>query len=278
MTTDSTPTATPTATPATPDGPNPWTLGDYPRVAREVVGPLGGELVRACRITAGQRVLDVAAGSGNAALAAADVGAEVIASDLTPSLLDAGRLEAELRGIRQVTWQQADAEDLPFRDDEFDVVMSSIGAMFAPHHQKVADELVRVCRPGGVIGMINWAADGFIGEMFTIMRPHVPTPARGTQPPAWWGREEHVRALFGDRVRDLEVARGEHPVTAFRTGTEFRDYFKAHYGPTIATYRRIAGDAAATADLDAALAAHYDAYLGDATTGWGYLLVTATKA
>jgi SAM-dependent methyltransferase len=150
-----------------------WTLGDYPRVARDILAPLGSELVAACGITSGQRVLDVAAGSGNAAIPAAEAGAKVVASDLAPELLDTGRREAGTRGVG-LDWTEADAEAIPFDDDEFDVVMSCIGAIFAPHHRQVADELVRVCRPGGIIGMINWAYEGSIAEFFRAFVPYLP--------------------------------------------------------------------------------------------------------
>lgn len=146
-----------------------WASGDYPAVAAELIPELGPELVRACGIRTGDRVLDVAAGSGNAAIPAARTGATVTASDLTPELFAAGRWIAEARGV-EVEWVEADAEAMPFADNGFDVVMSCVGAMFAPDHQATADELIRLCRPGGTIGMINWTPDGFIGSMFATIR------------------------------------------------------------------------------------------------------------
>ncbi|MGH2778799.1 MAG: class I SAM-dependent methyltransferase [Actinomycetota bacterium] len=132
-----------------------WALGDYHKFARGTIWELGPVLVEACGISAGQRVLDVAAGTGNTAIRAAENGADVVASDLTPENFEAGRFEAKAHGV-ELEWVEADAEDLPFGDSEFDVVTSSFGAMFAPNHQAVADELMRVCRPGGTIGMLNF--------------------------------------------------------------------------------------------------------------------------
>src|SRR5215211_9470247 len=147
-----------------------WASGDYPSMVETFLTPLGPRLVEACGIEAGQRVLDVGAGTGNASIPAAARGAEVVASDLTPELLDAGRARAAAEGV-ELEWVEADAERLPFEDGSFDVVMSSIGAMFAPHHQDVADELVRVCSPGGTIGMLNWTPEGMIGALFRAMGP-----------------------------------------------------------------------------------------------------------
>jgi ubiquinone/menaquinone biosynthesis C-methylase UbiE len=145
-------------------------------------------LVRACGIRTGDRVLDVAAGSGNAAIPAAVAGAIVTASDLTPELFEAGRRIAEARGV-ELEWVEADAEAMPFADNSFDVVMSCVGAMFAPHHQATADELIRLCRPGGTTGMINWTPDGFIGTMFATIKPYAPPLPAGASPPPLWGDE-----------------------------------------------------------------------------------------
>ncbi|MBD9735784.1 class I SAM-dependent methyltransferase, partial [Streptomyces sp. H28] len=141
-----------------------WAQGDYPAVAAELIPGLGAVLVEACGVGPGDRVLDVAAGTGNAAIPAALAGAEVVASDLTPELLETGRRLAEDRGAR-LSWETADAEALPYEDASFDTVLSCVGVMFAPHHRAAADELLRVCRPGGTIGLVSWTPEGFIGRM-----------------------------------------------------------------------------------------------------------------
>jgi SAM-dependent methyltransferase len=209
-----------------------WASGDYPSMVETFLLPLGPRLVEACGITAGMRVLDVAAGTGNASIPAAKAGAEVTASDLTPELFDAGRRRAENEGVT-LDWVEADAERLPFEDESYDVVMSSIGAMFAPHHQDVADELVRVCRPGGTIGMLNWTPEGMIGALFKTMGPFAPPPPPGAQPPPTWGSEEHVKELFGDRVDFRTLERDVLDITAFEKPRDYGEHFKQRYGPTI---------------------------------------------
>jgi ubiquinone/menaquinone biosynthesis C-methylase UbiE len=209
-----------------------WASGDYPSMVETFLLPLGPRLVEACNIGSGMRVLDVAAGTGNASIPAAERGATVTASDLTPDLLDAGRQRAEAQGL-ELEWIEADAESLPFEDGSFDVVMSSIGAMFAPHHQDVADELVRVCRRGGMIGMLNWTPEGMIGALFRTMGPFAPPPPPGAQPPPLWGSEEHVRELFGDRVEFGTLERDVLEVTAFEHPRDYAEHFKERYGPTI---------------------------------------------
>jgi SAM-dependent methyltransferase len=254
-----------------------WALGDYTNVATEVVAPLGPVLVQASGIGAGDRVLDVAAGSGNVSIPAALAGADVIASDLCPDLLERGRAIAEARGVN-LSWREANAEALPFAGDEFDAVLSCIGVMFAPHHQDAADELVRVCRPGGVIGLISWTPEGFIGQMFATMKPFMAAPPPGAQPAPLWGNEDHVRGLLGDRITDFSAQRRTLRVDRFADGTAFRDYFKANYGPTIAAYRGIADQPDRVDALDARLAELGDRYLaGTSTMEWEFLLVTARK-
>jgi ubiquinone/menaquinone biosynthesis C-methylase UbiE len=227
-----------------------WASGDYPAVARELIPGLGAELVRFAGVTAGQRVLDVAAGTGNASIPAALTGATVVASDLTPELFAAGREAAAAAGA-EVEWVEADAEALPFPDASFDVVLSCLGAMFAPHHRTTADELLRVCRPGGTVAMLNWTPQGFIGGLFATMGPFAPPPPPGATPPPRWGDEEHVRELFGDRVTAVETTR---QTVDFLQGepADFRDYWKRNYGPTIAVYKANAADPERTAALDAA--------------------------
>jgi SAM-dependent methyltransferase len=209
-----------------------WASGDYPSMVETFLLPLGPRLVEACGVNAGMSVLDVGAGTGNASIPAAGRGAQVTASDLTPELLDAGRHQAESQGL-ELEWVTADAENLPFEDGSFDIVMSSIGAMFAPHHQAVADELVRVCRPGGTIGMLNWTPEGMIGALFRTMGPFAPPPPPGAQPPPLWGGEDHVRELFGDRVDWRMLERDDLEVTAFEHPRDYGEHFKARYGPTI---------------------------------------------
>lgn len=226
-----------------------WASGDYPAVAAGLIPALGPELVRACGVRAGQRVLDVGAGSGNAAIPAAATGAAVTAADLTPELLDAGRKLATELGI-DLDWVEADAEALPFPDGSFDVVMSCVGAMFAPHHRLVADELARVCRPGGTIGMINWTPEGLVGGLFSTMGPYAPPPPPGASPPPRWGDERYVRELFGDRLTAYDVKHRTVVLDRFADPTELREYWKRNYGPTIAVYRFNAWDPGRTADLD----------------------------
>lgn len=213
-----------------------WASGNYPAVAAELIPALGPELVQACGVRAGDRVLDVAAGSGNAAIPAAAVGGIVTASDLTPELFNAGRRIAAERGV-ELEWAEADAEALPFADNSFDVVMSCVGAMFAPHHQATADELVRVCRPGGTIGMINWTPQGFIGNLLATMKPYAPPPPPGASPPPLWGDEAHVQKLLGERVTGLQMRRQSVVMDHCADPLEFREYWKRNYGPTITVYQ-----------------------------------------
>jgi SAM-dependent methyltransferase len=195
-------------------------------------------------------VLDVAAGTGNASIPAAQRGADVTASDLTPELFEAGRARAQAEGV-ELEWVEADAENLPFEDESFDVVMSSIGAMFAPRHQQVADELVRVCRPGGKIGMLNWTPEGMIGALFRTMGPFAPPPPPGASPPPLWGGEDHVRELFGDRVDLQTLERDVLEITAFEHPHHYYDHFRDLYGPTIVARKNAEKDGR-EADLDQA--------------------------
>jgi SAM-dependent methyltransferase len=247
-----------------------WATGDYHAVVTDVVSPLGPILV----------VLDVAAGSGNAAIPAARTGAQVTASDLTPELLEAGQKLAAEGGV-DLTWETADAEALPYGDGEFDAVLSCLGVMFAPHHQAAADELVRVCRPGGTLGLIAWTPSGFIGQMFATMKPYAAPPPPGAQPPPLWGSEDHVRELLGDRIEHVQTATQTLRVTHFASPEAFRDYFKSNYGPTISAYRFIADDPDRGAALDhdlAELGRRFDVGTDSFVLDWEYLLFTARKS
>lgn len=257
-----------------------WALGDYHRFALETVWELGPVLVNACGVSPGQRVLDVAAGTGNVAIRAARAGAHVVASDLTPENFEAGRREALAAGV-ELEWIEADAESLPFRDGEFDVVTSSFGAMFAPNHHAVADELLRVCRPGGLIGMINFTPEGLAAEFFGLVARYAPPPPPGALPPLLWGSEAHVRELFGDRLDSLELTRGEYAESA-ASPSDYCALFKETFGPVIAL-RTSLGDQperAAAFDedlLDFAVRANRGASEAPARYPYEYLLVLARK-
>jgi SAM-dependent methyltransferase len=256
-----------------------WASGDYPSMVETFLLPLGPRLVEACGVGPGTSVLDVAAGTGNASIPAAKAGATVTASDLTPELFDAGRRRAEAEGV-ELEWAEADAENLPFEDESFDVVMSSIGAMFAPYHQDVADEMVRVCRPGGTIGMLNWTPEGMIGALFKTMGPFAPPPPPGAQPPPLWGGEEHVKQLFGDRVDFRTLERDVLEITAFEHPHDYGEHFKAKYGPTIAARKNASKDGRES-ELDEALDRFCDEWnLGteeDARFEQEYLVLAGTR-
>jgi SAM-dependent methyltransferase len=255
-----------------------WALGDYDRVSTDVIPELGTVIADAATIKPGERVLDVAAGSGNASLPAAAAGARVTATDLTPELLEIGRQRASARGL-ELTWEEADAEHLPYGDADFDVTMSCVGVMFAPFHQPVADELVRVTRPGGRIALINWTPGGFIGQLFAAMRPFVPAPPPGATPGPRWGDEEHVRGLFGDSAQTLDAQQRTLRVDTFASAEQFRDFFAAYYGPTIAAYRNVADDPQRTEELNRALVELADQFgAGSGVMEWEYLLVVAERA
>ena len=256
-----------------------WASGDYPLMVETFLLPLGPRLVEACGIDEGTRVLDVASGTGNAAIPAAKRGAIVTASDLTPELLAAGRQVAEAEGL-ELEWVEADAENLPFPDESFDVVMSSIGVMFAPHHEASSGEMARVCRPGGTIGLLSWTAEGMIGALFRTMGPFAPPPPPGAQPAPLWGSEEHLRGLFGDRVDFHTLSRDNLEITAFERPHDYGEHFKAHYGPTI-TVRANAAKDGREAELDEALRRFSDEWnLGtedEPRFEQEYLLAVATR-
>ena len=252
-----------------------WAGGDYHRFATEALWSFGPELVAACGIGPGMWVLDVAAGSGNVAIRAAEAGANVVASDLTPENFAAGRREARARGV-DLDWVEADAEALPFGNGQFDVVTSSVGAIFAPHHQVAADEMLRVCRSGGTIGMIAVTSSGWTGDLFDVLRARavdeVFTPALE------WGREEHVRELFGDRLASLEMRRKPFVMGRFRSPAALRDFFKTTHPVVVSIYSEL--DPAGAADLDRELvlvAERKNGGDGPLVCEGEYLLIVARK-
>jgi SAM-dependent methyltransferase len=256
-----------------------WASGDYPKMVQTFLTPLGPALIETCGIREGMRVLDVGAGTGNAAIPAAQRGASVVASDLTPELFEAGRGQAQTAGV-ELEWVEADAESLPFEDESFDVVMSCIGAMFAPHHQEVADELVRVCKPGGTIGMLNWTPEGQVGALFATIGQFAPAPPPGATPPPRWGSEEHLRARFGDRVELHTLRRENLEVTAFEQSRDYGEHLKAFYGPTIAAHKNAVASGREE-ELDKALDRFCDEWNrganGRARFETEYLIVVGTR-
>ena len=258
-----------------------WALGDYHRFATATVWQLGPELVRACGVTAGQRLLDVAAGTGNVAIRAAQAGAEVVASDLTPENFESGKRAARAAGVN-LEWTEGDAQALPFPSGEFDVVTSCFGVMFAPDHETAAGELVRVCRPGGVIGLINFTPDGAGGDFFRTLAAFAPPPPPDAPSPLLWGTEDHVRELLGDRLRSLTLTRREYFETAASPRAYF-ELFRDAFGPLIAIYASLADQRSRIDALDVAFLEFIARWNRSGPDGrvripYEYLLVTGRKA
>ncbi len=251
-----------------------WSSGDYGRVAW-LTSPLADVLCEAVDLRAGARVLDVASGTGNVALAAARRFATVTSSDYVPALLDVGRRRAEAEGLA-IELREADAEDLPFPDDSFDYVLSAIGAMFTPDHHRTARELARVCAPGGTVGTLNWTPTGFVGEMLATVARYAPPPA-GVQPPPRWGTREHQHELFDDLLTDLSFTDGTI-TQRFVSPEHFADFFVAYYGPTLKASESLDDDGKASFrdDLAALGARSNRAVDGTLVCDWDYLVAVGT--
>jgi SAM-dependent methyltransferase len=222
-----------------------WAQGDYHKVAKASIWDFGPLLVAACGISPGQRVLDVAAGTGNVAIRAAEAGANVVASDLTPENFEAGRREASAHGV-ELEWVEADAEALPFGDDEFDVVTSAVGAIFAPHHQTVADELLRVCRPDGTIGLIAIVPTRPVVDLFKLFTRYAPGTVVAAESPLRWGNEQHVRDLFADRVTSLSLQHRSFKPNPLAD----LELLKAHHPAFVALHQHLADNPSRAMALD----------------------------
>ncbi|MDO8249256.1 MAG: class I SAM-dependent methyltransferase [Rhodoferax sp.] len=204
-----------------------WSAGDY-AVIGTTLQIVGETLCEALDLRAGARVLDVAAGNGNATLAAARRWCDVVSTDYVGALLERGQARASAEGLA-VQFKEADAENLPFADASFDVVLSTFGVMFTPNQEQAASELARVCKPGGKIGLANWTPPGFIGELFKLIGRYIPPPA-GVKPASLWGTEERLRELFGERAATLDTTRTNF-VFRYRTPQHWLDTFRTYYGP-----------------------------------------------
>jgi ubiquinone/menaquinone biosynthesis C-methylase UbiE len=212
-----------------------WASGDYASIAARI-HPIAERLCEAADLPAGWAVLDVATGTGNAALAAARCGCDVVGVDYVPELLERGRVRARAEGLR-VEFVTGDAEDLPFPDGAFDAVLSTVGVMFAPDQEQAAAELVRVCRPGGRIALAAWTPDGFLGELLRTIGRHVPPPP-GVRPPVQWGSEERLAELFGDSVSSVATNVRTH-VFRYRSAAEFVECFRTRYGPVLKAFEAL---------------------------------------
>lgn len=274
---------TPTTLPLTPDQLKDghraiWASGDYAAVAETIAGALPSALLAELPPLSGADVLDVATGTGNLALRAAAAGARhTVGLDLVPELLEIAAAREHAGGVE---WVVGDAEALPFDDGAFDVVASVVGVQFAPRHQVVADELLRVLRPGGTLGLVNWTPAGLVGQMFAVLGRHLPAPPAFASPPPLWGDPEHVAALLDGHVSGLVARRG---INTFRAASAdaFADFFEDNYGP-IHTAKRKLGDA--WAPCGEGLREVY-ARLGRATDdgpGWAvdseFVVITARRA
>jgi ubiquinone/menaquinone biosynthesis C-methylase UbiE len=209
-----------------------WSTGNY-AVVGTTLQIVGETLCEALDLRAGERVLDVAAGNGNASLAAARRWCEVTSTDYVSSLLEAGRVRALAEG-HVIKFQEADAENLPFADASFDAVMSTFGVMFTPNQQQAANELLRVCKPGGRIGLANWTPEGFIGQVFSTIGRYVP-PAAGVKSPALWGTQTRLQELFGSTAKSI-VASSRQFTFRYHSPQHWLDVFRTYYGPMNKTY------------------------------------------
>jgi ubiquinone/menaquinone biosynthesis C-methylase UbiE len=223
-----------------------WASGDY-AVIGTTLQLVGEQLAEACDLRWDERVLDVAAGNGNATLAAARRGCRVTSTDYVSTLLERGAERARAERL-DVQFQVADVEALPFESATFDAVLSTFGVMFAPDHARAASELARVCRPGGKIGLANWTPDGFIGQMFKVLGRHLPPPA-GVQPPSLWGMQAHLYSLFGDEAAAVLVTPRMFNFR-YRSAEHFVDVFRTWYGPVHKAFAALAGDKAFALERD----------------------------
>ncbi|HEY0277309.1 MAG TPA: methyltransferase domain-containing protein [Solirubrobacterales bacterium] len=225
-----------------------WSDGDFSMVASLVINP-SENLAEALEILPDERVLDVACGSGNGAIAAARrAWGNTVGCDFVPALLERGRERAAAERL-DIEFVEGEAQALPFEDASFDVAMSIFGAMFAPDQQRTADELLRVVKPGGRIGMANWVPDGGLSDFFAVIAKHTGGPPPGATPPVLWGSEDHVRGLFGDGITELRAERRANR-QAFRSPEHYLDFFRSYFGPLRGAFEQVGPEGAAALEAD----------------------------
>ena len=252
-----------------------WASGDYARIGT-TLQIVGESLAEAMDVRPGASVLDVAAGNGNATLAFARRWCRVVSTDYVDTLLARGRARAEAEAL-EVEFRIADAEQLPFADGQFDAVVSTFGVMFTPNQVKAAGELARVCSPGGKIGMANWTAEGFIGQVFKTLGRHVAPPA-GVASPAQWGSKAWIEAQFADKAQDIAVANHEF-IFRYRSPEHFMDIFRTYYGPVHKAFLALepVGQARLAEDLMATIKAFNSATDGSMRVPSAYSEIVITR-
>jgi SAM-dependent methyltransferase len=256
-----------------------WAAGDYAAVAELIDQAPPRDLLAHMELRPGQDVLDVATGTGNAAIPAALAGAQVVGLDFTPELLATARRRAAEHTVA-IDWIEGDAEELPFEDHSFDRVLSVFGVQFAPRHELVARELARVCRPGGRIGLVNWTPQGLIGELLKTIGSYLPAPPEYASPPPLWGSEQHVRRLFADSPVELAFARGHNP-WRFESAEHFVAFMEARYGPTLKARERLSAEGRwedCRAEIVALAERHNEATDGSLLMNAEYLVVVGRHA
>jgi SAM-dependent methyltransferase len=252
-----------------------WSSGDY-AVVGTTLQIVGETLCEAVDLRGNERVLDVAAGNGNASLAAARRFAEVVSTDYVGTLLDRGRERAAADRL-PITFQQGDAENLPFADGHFDVVLSTFGVMFTPDQERAVSEMMRVCRRGGRIGLANWTPEGFVGQLFKTIGKHMPPPA-GLQSPALWGTRARIAELFGAHASKIDIE-PRNFVFRYRSPQHWLDIFRTYYGPVLKAFAALPAEAQSSLAADLLALARQFNRSGDATLAapGEYLEIVVTK-
>ncbi len=253
-----------------------WALGDY-NVIADLTTPPAGNLVRFAGVRTGQKVLDVACGTGVVALTAQQVGARVTALDLTPELIEKARANEKIAGATGIQWHVGDAEAMPFEDSSFDVVLSQMGHMFTPRPEAVTRELLRVLKPGGTLAFTTWPPEQLIGRMFALNGRFVPPPTGAPPPPTQWGNVDIIQQRLGAAVKDLRFERGICQVPAL-SAAHVRQMYERVYGPTMRVVTALQGDPGRLAEWRSSLDALFESFRTDNVVRMEYVMTSGRKA